>query len=113
MITPRQGGRIALGEDLDLGPVDRERGLADLDLAGEAAHYRVVLEQVGHRLGVDEVVHRDELQVGPRRVRRAEDVAPDAPETVDPDLHSHEASTSLFIWTSRSYGFGACFKPDR
>jgi hypothetical protein len=28
-------------------------------------------------------------------VRGAEDVAPDAPETVDPDLHCHEASLPL------------------
>ena len=45
-------------------------------------------------VGVDEVVDRDELDVRSGRVRRAEDVAPDAPETVDADLHSHDAIAS-------------------
>ncbi len=60
-----------------------------LDLAGEAAEDRVVLEQVGERLRIGQVVDGDELEVGPSRMCRAEDVAPDPPETVDADLHCH------------------------
>ena len=44
--------------------------------------------------GVGEVVDGDELEVRPGRLRGAEDVAPDASETVDADLHSHEVNPS-------------------
>jgi hypothetical protein len=40
-------------------------------------------------LRIGEVVDGDELQIGSRRLRRAEDVAADPPETVDADLHCH------------------------
>jgi hypothetical protein len=88
-VTPGQGGRIALGQHLQLLAADGQRTLADLDGLREAPEDRVVLEQVAHGRGVDQVVDGDELDVGSRRVRRAEDVAPDPPETVDPDLHCH------------------------
>ena len=91
--TPRspQGSAagIALGEHLERRAVDRDRLAVDLDLAREAAEDRVVLEQVGERLRVGEVVDGDELEVGAGRVGGAEDVAADAPEAVDADLHSH------------------------
>src|SRR6201999_919788 len=106
-LTPRQGGRVALGEDLELGAVDHDRVALDLDLAREAPEDRVVLEEVGHRPRVDEVVDGDELEVGSRRVCRAEDVAPDAPEPVDADLHCHEVTASLIRkLSSRSKGTG-------
>ena len=41
------------------------------------------LQEVGHRLRVAEVVQRDDLEVGPERVLRAEEVPPDAAESVD------------------------------
>ena len=69
----------------------------ELDLGREAAEDRVVLEQVGERARVGEVVDGDELDVRSRRVRGAEDVAPDASETVDADLHSHEVMPPEFV----------------
>ena len=80
---------VALGEHLQLLSVDRQRALDGLDLAGEAPEDRVVPEEVAHRRGVDQVVDGDEVDVRAGGVRRAEDVAPDPPETVDPDLHCH------------------------
>ena len=88
-VAPGQVGRVALGEDLDLLAVDGDRAVGRLDLAREAAEDRVVLEQVGERLGVGEVVDRDEVEVGARLVGGAEEVAPDPPEPVDADLDCH------------------------
>ena len=82
-IAPGQRGRVALGEDLDLLAVDRDRVLARLDLAREAAEDRVVLEQVGQRGGVREVVEGDEVEVGAGGVGGPEEVAADPAEAVD------------------------------
>ena len=89
-LAPGQGGRVALGEDLELLAVGDDRVAVDLDPAGVAAEDRVVLEQVGHRRRVDQVVDGDEVDVRVRLLGGAEDVAPDTAETVDADLHSHE-----------------------
>ncbi len=93
-VAPGQVGRVALGQHLDLLAVDHQRALVGLDGAREAAQDRVVLEQVGHRGRVDQVIDGDELEVRARRVRRAEHVAPNPPETVDADLHSHDVISS-------------------
>jgi hypothetical protein len=44
---------------------------------------------VRHRLGIAEVVRRDDLEVAPTLQVRPEEVAPDAPEPVDPNANSH------------------------
>ena len=54
-----------------------------LHVLAERAEHRVVLEQVRHRLRVAEVVRRDDLEVAAALQVRTEEVAPDAPETVD------------------------------
>ena len=66
-VAPRQRRRVALGEDLDLVAVDDDarRSVASTS-PGKRPEDRVVLEQVGERLGVGEVVDRDELDVGAR-----------------------------------------------
>ena len=51
---------------------------------------RVVLEQVGQRLVVGQVVDADDLDVGARRDDGAEEVAADAAEAVDADADGHE-----------------------
>src|SRR5699024_4974232 len=91
---------------LQLLAVDAERAVAGLDLTWEATEDRVVLEQVGHRGGVDEIVDRNKLEVRPGRLRRPEDVAPDPPKAVDSDLHSHclKPSWSRCREMSRCYG---------
>ena len=64
-----------------------------LTSASQVAEDRVVLQQVRKRGGVGEVVDRDEVDVL-RSQRRAHDVAPDAPEPVDPDLDGHRVSSA-------------------
>ena len=96
-LSPGQSGGIALGEDLDLSPINHDRAVQRLYRPREAAQDRVVLEQVGEGLRVGQVVDRDELQLGPRRPCRAENVSPDPPETVDADLDSHQVKPS---WNS-------------
>ena len=62
-VAPRQRGRVALGEHLDLVAVDDQHAVADGHLARERAVDRVVLEQVAERPGVGDVVDRDDLDV--------------------------------------------------
>ena len=59
-----------------------------LDRGGEVAEHRVVLQEMRQRLRVGQVVdgHEVDLVVGQRR---AHDVAPDAPESVDPYSNRH------------------------
>jgi hypothetical protein len=88
-VGPRERRRVALGEHADLAAVDRERAVADLDGPRERPVHRVVLQEVAERLGVRDVVDRDDLDVRVRLVRGAEDVAADASEAVDPDAYGH------------------------
>ena len=87
-VGPRQLGGIRLREHLDLAAVDADGAVRRLD-ARQRAVDRVVLEQVGQRPGVRDVVHGDDLDVGAGLVRGAEDVAADAAEAVDPDAYWH------------------------
>ena len=59
------------------------------DLVGEAAEDRVVLQQVGQRLVVAEVVGGDDLDVGAGGDDGAEEVAADAAEAVDAYANGH------------------------
>ena len=93
-LAPRQRRRIALGEHLHLLATRVDDAVAERDVAGERPQHRVVLEQMRHRRGVTEVVDRDDLHVGSERLLRPEEVAPDAPETVDANANRHDASLS-------------------
>jgi hypothetical protein len=88
-VAPRQLRRIALRERLDLAAVDDQRVPGRLDGGREAPVDGVVLEQVRERLVVRDVVDGDDLDVGAGLVRRAEDIAADAAEAVDPDAYWH------------------------
>ncbi len=44
---------------------------------------------MGHRFRVAKVVGRDEVDIGAALARRAEEVAPDAPEAVDTHANAH------------------------
>ena len=85
-VAPWQIRRIALGEKLDLVTADGDRAVAELDGDAEVPEHRVVLEEMGHRLRVAEVVRRDDLEVAAAVEVRAREVAADAAEAVDPDL---------------------------
>jgi len=78
-----------LGERLDRRAVDDDVVVVVLDGRVEAARDRVVLQQVGERLVVGEVVHCDDLEVGALGESGAEVVAADAAEAVDADLYGH------------------------
>jgi hypothetical protein len=88
-VAPWQRRRIALREHLQLVAVHDQAVVREVHLALERAEDRVVLEQVGERLRVGDVVHTDPVDVRPARVRGAEDVAPDAAEAVDAGLQGH------------------------
>src|SRR4051794_27176980 len=87
-ILPGQLCRIPLGHDSDGVAVHDERAALHADGPLEGAMRRVVFEKVGIRLRVAQVVQRDELQAVllAALIMRPEDVAPNAPKTVDCNL---------------------------
>ena len=89
---PIELGRVLLGEHLDVLAVDADEVCAGGNFVGQVAKDGVVLQQMGQRLGVGEIVDRDEFQV---RVieRRTKNVAADAPEAVDAYFDCHSTSS--------------------
>src|SRR5207342_1031165 len=84
-------GRIPLGEDLDLAAVDDDRRVAGPDVTGVRAVRRIALEQERVHLGVDEVVHGDDLDVRGALDECLERLPTDPAETVDADACGHGA----------------------
>ena len=83
-VLPRQPGRVALGEDLELGLAGLDDAVADLDILVELPEDGVVLQQVPHRLRVAEVVDRHDVEVAATLEVSAEEVPPNPPKSVDP-----------------------------
>ena len=91
--------RVLLGEDLDAVAVDGDAVGIVRDVAVVGAVHRVVLEEVRERLGVREVVDRDEVEVGDALLLGgAEDLAPDAAEAVDADANGHGFYSGAGTW---------------
>ena len=81
------------GRHLERLAVHEEPVALDLHGAGETAVDGVVLEQVGQRLGVGDVVDGDELEVGlVREHGGAQHIASDPAEPVNAHSHGHEHS---------------------
>jgi hypothetical protein len=93
-LVPLQLGRVLDRGQADLLAVDDQRAALDLDVAAEAAVHRVVLQHVGQVVGLEEVVDRDDLDLGEVLRDSAEHHAADAAETVDANLDSHVLSPS-------------------
>ena len=91
---PGQLGRVALGEHLDLLAVDGDRAVAGLDRARERPQRRVVLEQVGERVRVGDVVHRHELEVEPRSQAARKKFRPMRPKPLIPTFTDMRSSCS-------------------
>ncbi len=87
-IGPGQLGGVALGPHLDLLAVDRDEVLAGLDLVGQVAQDRVVLEQVSQRRRAGQVVDGDKIDFLVAK-RGAQNVASNAAEAVDSNLYCH------------------------
>ena len=68
---------------------DGDLAVAGRDVLVQRPEDGVVLEQVGHRLDVAEIVGGDDLEVAAPLQVRAEEVPPDPPEPVDPNANSH------------------------
>ncbi len=87
-LAPGEVGGLALGEHLDRMAVGHEAVLGDLDRVEGAPVDGIVLEQVGHRRNVAEVVHCHNLDLGIVH-HRAERQAADATESVNAYLDCH------------------------
>ena len=87
-VAPRKVARLAVGQDLDGLAVGDDAVFGRDDLVERAAVDRVVLQQMGHRGNVTEVVDRNHFDV--RVVRhRAIREATDATKTVNTYLRCH------------------------
>src|SRR6266478_4705576 len=91
---PGQLGGILLGENLDGLGIDRNAVGARGNLMRKVAKDRVVLEQVGQRFGIGEIVDSYELEIRIMK-RRPQHVAADTPEAVDTDFNGHVSSVKL------------------
>ena len=89
-VRPRQRAGVALGQHPHRLAVDDETVVAVLDRAAEAAVHGVVLQQVGQRGGVGDVVHRDDLDALCAVAHCTKDVAADPAEPVDSYPYAHE-----------------------
>ena len=94
-IAPRKISRVALSENLDFLAINDDGALCCLDGAGEAAHDRIVLQQVSKSLGVGEVVDGHNFQIGALLLESAEEVASDAAEAVNANANSHSIPPSV------------------
>ena len=93
-VPPREPLRVALGEDGEPAAVDGDNwSPSALTVSGKAAEDRIVLEEVGQRGGVGEVVDGDDLELGVALPSGAVDVAADPAETGDFDLDGHRGSS--------------------
>src|SRR5204862_3140847 len=90
-ILPRQLRRIALRTNADTIAVHDEVIAFDFDLARKLAVHGVIAREMRVGLGVAEIVQSDELNIVLLAVFvvRTQDVAPDAPVTVDCYLDCH------------------------
>ena len=88
-LAPGQRAGIALGEHADLLAVDGDAVVGHLDRALERSVVRVVLEQMGDRLAIDQIVEREPLDVRVLLDRGAEHVATDSPKSVDTYSNCH------------------------
>ena len=93
MSTPRlPHGRlagIALFENLDVLATDGDHVTLVRDLDAQWAADGVVLQQVGERRVVREVVDRDDLEVSVLCESRTKEITSDTTEAVDTDLDRH------------------------
>ena len=97
-LAPGDLGWVSLGEDADGPLIDHQVAVADHDGAGEAAVVGVVLEQVGVRVAVRKVVHRNDFQVGRVSFQNCLEHLPTNPaKTVDPNLGRHAFPPSIFL----------------
>ena len=95
---PGQGSGIFLFEDFDDLAVDGNAVGAGGDFMRQVAEDRVVLEQVGQRPGIGEIVHGDEVEVLVRE-RGTENIASDASKSINANFYCHSASKKKSLIT--------------
>ena len=88
---PRQRGRIFFFEYLDGLAVDRNAVGAGGNLVRQVAENRVVLQKMGQRFRIGQIVDRDEIQVWIFE-RSAQNVAADSSEAIDANFNCHVSS---------------------
>jgi hypothetical protein len=90
-VSPRQGGRVAFGKDLDLAAINDDRRVAGTDVSRICPVCGVVLEQEGVHLRVDQVVDRHDLHVRGPLDECLERLPTDPAEAIDTDACGHDA----------------------
>ena len=91
---PVKFGGIFLGEDLDLLAIDADGIGAGGNLVRKVAKDGIVLQQMGERLGISEIVDGDEFQAGIVQ-RGAKNIAANATKTVNANFNCHMTSSQI------------------
>src|SRR5580658_934216 len=100
---PGQSGGIFFFEDFYDFAIDRNAVGSGGDFIGQVAEDGIVLEQVGERLGIGEIVDGDEVEVLVRE-RGAKNVASDASKSINADFYGHAASERNFTCLRKCAG---------
>src|SRR5690606_10871359 len=102
--APGQLRRVAFLDNPDAVAVDDHEVTIDLDLAREAAMHRVIAGQVRVRLGVAEIVDRDDpdLPGTTALIKGTQDVPADTTVTVDCDFDCHLSNLPVCYLMIRS-----------
>ena len=87
-VGPGQRAGITLRQHVERAPADLQPVAFHGDRFGKVAEDRIVLQQVGQRVGARDVVDRRELDIAVAE-RRPQHVAADAAKPVDPDSDAH------------------------
>ena len=98
-LAPGQLGRIALRDHADAIAVHHHRIAVDVHIAAEAAVHGVETRQMSIGIGIAQVVDRDDLDLARvlALVERAQNVAADAPVTIDPHFDCHRLLSSSLV----------------
>ena len=91
-VSPGEVLGVFLRQDLDRLAADQEVIFFGFDRHRKLAVHRIVLQQMGQRPGIGQIVDRHELQLGIAE-GGPEDIAPDPAEAVYSDTYRHRGPT--------------------
>ena len=102
---PIEFGGILHFENAEGFPVHGDGVVTGGDVVRQIAENGIVFQQMRERLGIGDVVHRDDLNRGIAE-RRAINIAADPAEPVDTHFYWHASSGRAFVISTREYGPG-------
>ena len=101
-IFPGKILRITFSEERIANTIDDEIIPSYLDLAGERTKDRIVLQKIGHRVHISDVIDRYDLDLA-RCMCNTEDGSANSPKTIDSYSIDHRTGTSFLHSTNEKY----------